>query len=186
MPIIGAQDKRFLPKAVDGFAVSAHTPSVRRGCVAVLLGGLLLALAACATGTPCGSRKCGGPATEPRYTVRLALDGKPVPFAPSRRTPVKIGRPVRIDVYIDPPTDVPVSDVYLAVNSYPSGNDRGTPVGRLKILTHHVAAVARGEPVTAEWTPRPLFDTKQLDVSADFTIGDTGIQRVVGRLQLEP
>src|SRR5215831_3092040 len=55
--------------SLDPLADSSHTPSVRRGYVALLIGGVLLPLAACTSGTPCDSPKCGGPATLPQFAV---------------------------------------------------------------------------------------------------------------------
>lgn len=150
----------------------------------MLLGAILLALAACTAGTPCNSRKCGGPVTLPPFAVHMAIDGKPVPLS-SHRTPVKIGRPVRIEVYVDRPRGVDVKNVYLFVNSGPWMFAAG-PSGRVKILTHHVDSVPQHEPVTARWTPEPLFATRQLDVIVTFEMAGAGIGPTVGQLQLVP
>lgn len=177
----------MLRTAVDALTVSAHTPSMRRGCVGLVLGGIVLALAACTSTSAksCGNRKCPAPAG-PSFTIRMAIDGKQVPLSFSRRTPIKIGRPVRIDVYVDRPSGVDVKNVYLVVNSYPSGIDRGTPSGRVKILTHHVGSILQRQPVTARWTPEPLFGTRQLDVHVDFEMAGSGVGSTAGRLQLMP
>jgi hypothetical protein len=175
----------MLRTGVDARTVGAHTPSMRRGYVALVLGGVVLALAACTSTSAksCGNRKCPAPAG-PHFEVRMAIDGKRVPLS-SHRTPIKIGRPVRIDVYIDRPSGVDVTNVYLFVNSYPF-TFGATPSSRVKILTHHVDSVPQGQPVTGQWTPEPLFDTRQLDVSVDFEMAGASIGPAVGHLQLVP
>jgi hypothetical protein len=40
----------------------------------------------------------------------MAIDGKRVPMS-RHRTPIKIGRPVRIEVYVDRPSGVVVKNV---------------------------------------------------------------------------
>jgi hypothetical protein len=169
---------------LDVLADSSHNPRVWRGYVALLLGGILLPLAACTSGTPCNSWKCGGPGTLPPFAVHMAIDGKRVPLS-SHRTPIKIGRPVRIEVYVDRPSGVDVKNVYLFVNSEPWTFAAG-PSGQVKILTHHVDSVPQRQPVTARWTPEPLFDTRQLDVSVTFEMAGAGIGPTVGQLQLVP
>jgi hypothetical protein len=82
---------------LDVLADRSHSPSVWRASVALLLGGVLLPPGARTSGTPCNSRKCGGPGTLPPFAVHMAIDGKRVPLS-SHRTPIKIGRPVRIEV----------------------------------------------------------------------------------------
>lgn len=175
----------MLRTGVDARTVSAHTPSVRRGSVALLLVGVVLALAACTSTSSksCGDHKCPAPAG-PHFAVRMAIDGKRVPLS-DRRTPIKIGRPVLIAVYIDRPSGVDVKNVYLFVNSYPF-TFGATPSGRGKVLTHHVDSVPQGQPVTGQWTPEPLFDTRQLDVSVTFEMAGAGIGPTVGHLQLVP
>ena len=168
--------------SLDPLADSSHTPSVRRGYVALLIGGVLLPLAACTSGTPCDSPKCGGPATLPQFAVHMVIDGKRVPLS-SHRTPIKIGRPVRIQLYVDRPSGVEVKNVYLFVNSEP-WTFAGGPSGRVKILTHHVDPVPQRQPVTARWTPEPLFGTRRLDVSVTFEMAGAGIGPTVGQLQL--
>jgi len=149
------------------------------------MGSILLPLAACTYATPCNARKCGGPATVPTFSVHMAVDGKRVPLS-SRRTPIKIGRTIRIDVYIGRPNGVDVKNVYLAVNSYPSGINRGVPSERIKILTHHVGSVLENQSVTADWTAGPLFGTRQLDVSVDFEMAGAGVGSTAGQMQLVP
>jgi hypothetical protein len=150
----------------------------------LLLAAILVPLVACASGTPCNSRKCGALPTFPPFAVHMAIDGKRVPLS-SHRTPVKIGRPVRIEVYVDRPSGLDVKNVYLFVNSGPWTFAAG-PSGRIKILTHHVNSVPQHQPVTARWTPEPLFDTSQLDVSVTFEMAGAGIGPMVGQLQLVP
>jgi hypothetical protein len=169
---------------LDVLADSSHTPSVRRGYVALLLGGILLPLAACTSGTPCNSWKCGGPGTLPPFAVHMAIDGKRVAMS-SHRTPIKIGRPVRIEVYLDRSSGVDVKNVYLFVSSEP-WTFAARPLGRIKILTHHVFSVPQRQPVTARWTPEPLFGARQLDVSVTFEMAGAGIGPTVGQLQLVP
>jgi hypothetical protein len=157
---------------------------VRRGYVALLLGGIVLPLAACTSGTPCDSRKCGGPRTSPPFAVHIAIDGKRLPLS-SHRTPIKIGRPVRIEVYVDRPSGVDVKNVYLFVNSE-QWTFAARPSGRVKVLAHHVDSVPQRQPVTASWTPEPLLNTKQLDVSVTFEMAGAGIGPTAGHLQLVP
>jgi hypothetical protein len=120
----------------------------------------------------------------PPFAVHLAIDGKRVPLS-SHRTPIKIGRPVRIEVYVDRPSGIDVKNVYLFVNSEP-WTFAARPSGRVKILTHHLESVPQRQPATARWTPEPLFGTRQLDVSVTFEMAGAGIGPTVGQLQLVP
>jgi hypothetical protein len=110
-----ARHARMSRDDLDVLADRSHTPSVWRASVALLLGGILLPLGACTSGTPCNSRKCGGPGTLPPFAVHMAIDGKRVPLS-SHRTPIKIGRPGRIDVFVDRASGVDVKNVYVFVN----------------------------------------------------------------------
>jgi hypothetical protein len=114
----------------------------------------------------------------------MAIDDKRLPLS-SHRTPIKIGRPVRIEVYVDRPSGVVVKNVYLFVNSE-RWTFAGGPSGRVKILAHHVDSIPQREPVTARWTPEPLFGTRQLDVTVTFEMAGAGIGPTVGQLQLVP
>lgn len=154
----------------------------------VMLVGVLLASTACTSSSSCVGKNCRPPAT-PRFVVHLSADGKPVPrpAGGSRRTPIKIGHPVNLSVSIDRASGVDVRDVYLVVNSYPSGMiDGAAPSGRVKVLAHHVRTLPPGELVEATWTATPLFGTDKLDVTVDFTIADAGIGWTAGELLLTP
>jgi len=162
-------------------------PTVVRRGFAQPVGCLLFALAACTSTSSksCGNHKCPAP-VGPSFAVRVSVDGGQMPTRGARRTQIKIGRPTHISVSIERASGADVRDVYLVVNSYPSGIDRGRPSGRVKILAHHVASLGPNDTVQAVWTPTPLFGTTNLDVGVDFAIGNEGVGWPAGTLQLVP
>lgn len=154
--------------------------------LALLTAGLLLAGVACTSSKSCAGKNCPPPQL-PKFTVHLTIDGKPAPTPNgTRRIPINIGRLVRLAVWIDRAGAVDIQDVYLVVNSYPSGIDRATPSGRVKVLAHHSGSLSVGDSVQATWTPTPLFGTDKLDVTVDFTIAGSGVGWTAANLQLAP
>jgi hypothetical protein len=151
----------------------------------VLVASCVAALAGCASSGRCGSHKCPAPEPPPT-TIHLSLAGQTFALTPGQSHPISIrlGRPVTISITISSPTGATVKGVYLVVNSYPSGVGSGGPTGKVKILYHHAGQLATNHSITASWIPETLFGTNRLDLTLDYSVGDTAIGSPIANMTL--
>jgi hypothetical protein len=174
--------RRFTPSAyfrpIDALLFGGHTRLVRSVGLAVIAS-CVFVLAACTSGSESPSRSCPGkcpPPSAPSTTIHLSVASHSflLRVGESHSVTLTLGESIPIVVSIASPTGATVSDVYLAVNSYPSGLNSGVPSGKLKILSSHVGTLNQGQPVATTWTPGPLFGTNSLDLTLAYTVGDSG------------
>jgi hypothetical protein len=130
--------------------------------------------------------KCA-PGLAPPSTIHLTVHGKQFALLPGQSTTLelKLQHPIVISLSIDSPTGAAVQDIWLTVNSYPSGFGPVRPTGRAEILTHHAGLLSPGQAVTASWTPVALFGTTKLDLTLEFGIGDFGIGTALAHLNIK-
>jgi hypothetical protein len=150
-----------------------------------LVVGCLAVLAACSSPRGCSTHPCNGPEPPPT-TVHLSLGGQTFLLAPGRSHPINIrsGRPLPITITISSPSGATVKDVYLTVNSYPSGIASGVPTGKVKILNHHAGRLEPNQSISATWIPQSLFGTNRLDLSLDYSVGEAGVGTIIANMTL--
>jgi hypothetical protein len=132
--------------------------------------------------------KCPGPPL-PSITVSLTIDGKTYSnsygkVASTRRLAFAAGTRVPIALSLRTPSDNRISNVWLTINSYPSGVRYNHPTGKYRLLARHPGTLSPAQHLTATWTAARLFHTGRLDLTATFDIGNAGTSGVVANLQV--
>lgn len=141
----------------------------------------------CARGERCA------PPQPPATTIELGIDGHHYTGRPGQlltgQQPVRVttGHHVVVQVGIQAAANIRVSDVWLTVNSYPSGFDGSPdhPSGKYRVVLHHAGTLHGAQQLVGYWTAKRLFGTGALDLSAHFAVGDFGIGVVLGHLDVE-
>ena len=139
-----------------------------------------------AHGCPPGA-KCPGPPAPPS-TVALSINGQHYEGQPGQlltyRRPlhVKAGRRLHFGVRIKAPAGVRVSDVWLLVNSYPSGFGADGPSGKYKLVLHHPGAVTATQRLVGSWRASSLFHTHELDLSINYTVGNGSVDWAIAHM----
>jgi hypothetical protein len=160
-------------------SITAHHPPVRDHPA---LGGRSASVSA--RGCP-QFEKCPPP-QPPKNTIELTIGGRAYSLRDGAAVSITLhpGSAAHIAVAIASPTGAPVADVWLTVNSYPSGDDGGRPSGKARVLSHHSGPLAPGQKVTAIWSPVALFGTRRLDLTLYYSIGDAGVSTIIAKLSI--
>lgn len=129
---------------------------------------------------------CAPPILAAATGVHLSIGNHRYNLSPAQAAsvPLRIGDPVTITIRIDRPVSLEVSNMFLSVNSYPSGSGPNGPTGKERTLIHHPGPIALGDSVATTWTPQILYGTDNLDLTVEYGIGKADIGYAVAHLRL--
>jgi hypothetical protein len=133
--------------------------------------------------------KCPPPQPPPT-TITLTIDGKPYKESPGtvatglRPLTISAGQRVVISLRMQSTPHLYLGDVWLTVNSYPSGVDGGHPSGKYVPLIHHAGALAPAQILSTSWTATSMFNTHALDLTITFTVGNSTVGSIIAQLKI--
>jgi hypothetical protein len=131
--------------------------------------------------------KCPPPLDSAAITVHLTIAGHEYSLRGSGQAPtvtLNHGARTLIVVSIDRPAALPVSNLYLSVNSYPSGSGPPGPIGREHTIMHDTGSLQSGSFARAEWTPTALFGTSNLDLTLEYSEAVATVSYVIAHLHV--
>jgi hypothetical protein len=133
--------------------------------------------------------KCPAPQPPPT-TITLTIDGKRYRESPGtvvaglRPFTVRAGERVTIALRLQTTAHTQLGDVWLTVNSYPSGNNQGHPSGKYFPLIHHAGVLGRAQVLSTSWTGTALFNSRALDLTILFRVGNFTVGSIIAQFKI--